>query len=419
MTLVVGLLVGCSPQPQTLTAPAPSGPPPRPPKELTFYRGDTHFHSGFSGDNSSDGPPRQAFQAALGRVRPDPELGGYFLFLSDHIQYVNTRLDMDEQRYQEARRQADDKAFDVQGPKVTFTTFVGGEMTGLGRAGAAPWDDKFGHLNLFGLTTLQGYAENALGLNPRGQTVMDRFAQEPDVLGQFNHPGYDGEPCPGDSPSSNYPYSPARDAVFRWIEISNGDPANWEQGESQFYRCLDRGYHVAPAVGSDRHHCAQALEVAGTFLLAPPSLGVPLAQRRQLLWQAARASRGYASEDPDLRIEWSLDGHLMGECVTPPPARMRMQIRLRHTAGQKLGTVELRQGPSAPLRRWHIPAASWQWEEAIPTQSLRFLCLRIQTESGRRALTAPITFYSSASVGDAGVSSRASIAEERVALWHR
>lgn len=144
-------------------------------QDLKFYYGDNHFHSGFSGDNRNDRPPLFAFLSAVNRLAKIDrntkandealrDLGGYFLFMSDHVKYVPTRRDMTDEMYQEMKKESDDPKIDRAGPHFTFTALPGAELTGLARNGIlyTPWDDKFGHLNIFNVESISSFAESNL-----------------------------------------------------------------------------------------------------------------------------------------------------------------------------------------------------------------------------------------------------------------
>ncbi|MFN8612778.1 MAG: CehA/McbA family metallohydrolase [Vulcanimicrobiota bacterium] len=422
------LLAGCSqfsPVPEQSTRPAGSPTPlPEPSFEssadpyagLLCYYGDMHFHSGYSDDNRRDGPPLKAWQSALARTSEackhvGPWLGGYFLFVTDHVTYIKTRKDMDDGLYQQMRKQADDPSVDRAGPVYTFTAFAGAEMTGLRRGGDYPYfDDKFGHLNFFNMDSIAPYVEDDLAANAEGSEVMDRFAADPSHLGQFNHPGYGEEPRTGDDSLHLYPYTAARDRVFRFIEVNDDWPEHWQKGVSQYNLCLRRGYHVSPVVGTDIHSTRSGLTgQARTVIWAPPTLNLSLAQRRDTLLTAARAGRVYASENQTLALEWSLDGYPMGARI---PRRTEGEIRFRaRCASGNIARVEVaadkkpeiaeeridnEQQCTRVLAEWEADSAEVFGSRRVKLSGVHYLYLRLWVKSGERAVTSPIYLESPA-----------------------
>lgn len=415
------LLAGCShappeiPQTHPSVTPTPLVEPTSIPSQDPFagmlcYYGDMHFHSGYSGDNSQDGPPLKAWQSALARTSEaskhvGPWLGGYFLFVTDHVTYIKTRKDMDEDLYQKMREQSNDPSVDRRGPDYTFTAFPGAEMTGLRRGGDYPYfDDKFGHLNFFQLDSLAPYLETDLANNQQGEEVMDRFAADPTHLGQFNHPGYGEEPRTGDDPLHLYPYTPERDRVFRFIEVNDDWPKHWQKGVSQYNLCLRRGYHVSPVVGSDVHRTENGLTgQARTVFLAPSTLNMTLDQRRQTLLEAARAGRVYATENQTLLLEWSLDGYPMGARI---PRRGEGEVKVHsrcyngnivkvELAGDKKPEVAIQKVDderqcTQVLAEWKHNSTTFDGSQRVKLSGIHYLYLRLWLNSGERAVTSPI-----------------------------
>jgi hypothetical protein len=99
-----------------------------------FYFDDTHFHAGYFGDNRDDRPPIAAFLTALGNSKRktdanstsrDSELGGYFRFISDHLQYVPTRWNMTDEMYQRGKEPENDSRLEIANSSFTFTALYG------------------------------------------------------------------------------------------------------------------------------------------------------------------------------------------------------------------------------------------------------------------------------------------------------
>lgn len=127
------------------------------------------------------------------------------------------------------------------------------------------------------MDSVAGFVEKDVSSNWGGTQAMDRFAENPDHLGQFNHPGYGNEPRTGDDADHLYPYSPARDRVFRLIEVNDDRPAHWDTGVAQYNVCLRQGYHRSPVVGTDIHNTKAGLTgQARTVVVMPSTVGLNL-----------------------------------------------------------------------------------------------------------------------------------------------
>lgn len=169
----------------------------------------------------------------------------------------------------------------------------------------------------------------------------ERFAAGPALattVVQFNHPNVHDDLFYGGSQArklkaafNDYGYDEygedfsrlveAADPVVAMVEVLSGpalDPieharfhyADGREHENDYYFYLVQGFHVSPSVGQDNH-----FETWGTA--TPARMGVYAAQRTAAsLIEAMRANRTYATEDSDLALAFSCNGHPMGSRVT-------------------------------------------------------------------------------------------------------
>lgn len=408
---------------------------------LKFYYGDNHFHSGFSGENTSDAHPLEAFKNAAERARKlgsdtarggdgTSELGGYFLFMSDHVHFIPTRNDMTEEKYQIMRKESNDSQLELAWLPYTLTIFPGGELTGLARnlKVVPPWDDKFGHMNIFNLTSISQFDENKLLTNIRGTDAMDKLAEHSNVVGQFNHPGYSNEPRTGDDANSLYPYTKERDKVFKFFEVTDGgDYKNWNQGVAQYNLCLQHGYHISPVVGSDIHNTKDALlfrtdakKIARTVIIAEATNNKNHEQRRNTLLSAVYAGRVYATENSNLHIKTSLNNHTMGHQFDQIPSHLTFNVRVEDIGKEEIKTVELVQNQKCSVQDKDVVSEDqctkriklWSSDsdnenvfynnhsamnatfdiDTKELSNLKYIYLKVTEKDGERALTTPFFF---------------------------
>lgn len=408
-------------------------------KDLKFYYGDTHFHSGFSGDNSRDADPLAAFVNALHHViqvknnaqsggDPTEELGGYFLFMSDHAKFSPTRKDMTDELYQCMRHEANDPSLELINEKYTFTVFPGAEITGLARdlPFMAPWDNKFGHLNIFNLKNISNFTTNSFNYL-KGITVMDRLTVEAEGIGQFNHSGYNGEPRIGNDNLHLYPYSAARDRVFKFFEISDGYPDNWNIGVAQYNLCLQKGYHVSPVIGSDIHDTKMALSFqrsspylsARTVIVAPSTFNMSHEERRKTLLESVRKGMVYASENSNLHIKFSINAFPIGHQFQMTPEHLAIEIDVEDIRNIPLKTIELIQNKACIvadkevsseqqcttlLKEWtsknddlnfsnnKMKFHTTYYIESRNLYQLKYIYLKVKQTNNYRAMTTPFFF---------------------------
>lgn len=159
-------------------------------------------------------------------------------------------------------------------------------------------DKMVGHINTFGTPGWQ---------TPR-QPGMDTLAgycsalaKAPGSVSQFNHPSI----FYGDFGGFRN-YDPACDACVQLLQVEG-------EGGGSFYRyyiqALDCGWHVAPTVGQDNHNGNWGEEGLSRTAVLAKSLS------EEALYEAMGARRVYATQDPDLYIDYRLNGNLMGAIV--------------------------------------------------------------------------------------------------------
>lgn len=156
-------------------------------------------------------------------------------------------------------------------------------------------DKMVGHINTFatdgfltaaqpGMESLSGYCAALAGL--------------PGQVSQFNHPGI----YLGDFGGFR-DYDPECDACVQLFELEG------EGGESfysYYIQALDCGWHLAPTVGQDNHHGNWGAEGRSRTAVLTENLDA------RALYEAMAARRVYATQDPDLCIDYRLNGSPMG-----------------------------------------------------------------------------------------------------------
>lgn len=113
------------------------------------------------------------------------------------------------------------------------------------------------------------------------------------------------------------------------IELLNGpglDPTDGHPPRSvmqaDYLDYLNRGFHVAPAGDQDNHY-----RTWGTLTDARTAV-IALALTRAAVLDALRNRHVYATEDRNLELIAKVDGHLMGDIVTPPAVGAALAITL-------------------------------------------------------------------------------------------
>jgi hypothetical protein len=302
-----------------------------------FYLGTTHAHSGYSGDHAktiaekfNNGvadynrhTPREVYARAKAS-------GFDFYFLTDHSSpeqnafYKNGFTDEHWAATQaEAERATTAEFVALRG--YEFSRNVDPEGGGLGHMnvlGSADWQSAYAKRHTFAwlydeLASRSGDGDRAL------------------VVCQFNHPAMPG---PKGKNFNNYQgRTKQRNEVVRLVEIWNSTDKMDYVPVVQTIWAL--GWKVAPTSGTDVHGLS-GIEIR------PIRTGV-LAERltADAIMQALKARRVYATAEPKLHLEFTLNGFLMGTALPDRPAGdLQAKVFVNDPAGSVPARVEIHGG---------------------------------------------------------------------------
>jgi hypothetical protein len=242
---------------------------------------------------------------------------------------------------------------------------------------------------------------------------------EPPVL-QFNHPWNSNSPAAleygADDFGARGEWVARMDRYAQLIEVING-PSHARPHEQRTPTVLDRdylhylnlGFHLAPTADQDNH-----FRTWGTSSAARTGVIATRLTQPDLL-RAVRARHVYATEDPDLRLIFQVNGHVMGDIVsdfpvvgTPlritfsihdadePDAEYRVEILVDEGHGGNRAAVVDEfsvEGNTAPGTMMTFDDVSFEGEG----QYLFFRIHQLHVDGGEdRAWTAPVWFESAA-----------------------
>ncbi|HIH00621.1 TPA: CehA/McbA family metallohydrolase [Thermoplasmata archaeon] len=249
--------------------------------EYNLYFGDLHSHTSYS---DGEGTPDEAFAAARAA-------GADFLALTDHHYLL---LDWE---WADTLSSADDHTVDGE-----FVAIAGYEYFLAG----------INEINIYGTTTLPPDA----GLVPQAYYKGDRMtggsffpwiydwiAEEPGAIGQWNHPLSYGCPVCWDFYQFDF-WNEERDLAMGMLECYN-----WGDRSSSYIKALDAGWHMMPTATADDHYGEWISGSEVRTVLLAPSLS------REDLYEAMRDGRGYATQDSNLEIRYTLEGAVMGSVL--------------------------------------------------------------------------------------------------------
>jgi hypothetical protein len=338
-----------------------------------LYFGDLHAHTNYS---DGTGTPLQAYSAA--------KLAGADFFATtdhNHCSYGDG--------WMTAANWADTLAVaNAFNEDDVFVTFPGYELW-------LPWMTT-GEMNIFNASEIFGQTANPAGNGYNNghkhglvnvlPSLYDWLAAT-GAVGQWNHPDYYGGDTSANQDWYHFGYyTPARDQAVNMIEIWNEITY-----EAAYNRALDAGWHVLPTANSDTHNA--------DWITGCDVRTVLLAEKltRADLLDAMRASRGYATEDKDLEIRYTLGSKVMGSTLKPQLSyAASIRINDPDGAADAVKLVEIVSDGGAVVASKAFNSATVSWTPTVSSATARYFYVRVTTASdfwgneGVTAWTAPV-----------------------------
>lgn len=245
----------------------------------------------------------------------------------------------------------------------TFVGLYGYEMT---------WqeDKALGHLCTFGTPGWQ--TRDQKGFEQSLTAYYDALTLVPGSISQFNHPGL----AYGDFEQFDH-YTPRYDAVIHLLEL-NATEDIWET--DHYYRqALDKGWHVAPSNNQNNHRGNWGDATGGRTVVLAKTLA------EESIFDAIRNHRVYATEDPDLRIEYRVNGQIMGSILNAPETLTASVKIVDPTDGNAARVEVVSDAPGESLSVDVQDGATF----SLPAGG-SYYYLRILQADGNQAVTAPV-----------------------------
>lgn len=296
-----------------------------------FYLGTTHAHSGYSGDHAKTIATKMNNGVAdYGRHTPieifeKAKAQGFdFYFMTDHSSPEQNEY------YKNGFTDAHWAATGAMAERATTAGFVALRGYEFSR-NVDREKGGLGHMNVLGGSAwYSAYA--------KGHTfawLYDRLAATRGeiVVAQFNHPAMPG-PAKAKNFNNYQGRTRASNEVVRLVEL-------WNSTEKMDYLPVVRkiwalGWKVAPTSGTDVHGL-------GGIEKRTIRTGV-LAERltAESIMEALKARRVYASLEPRLHLEFTLNGHEMGsELGRRPEGGLKAKVFVNDPTGGVISRVEV------------------------------------------------------------------------------
>jgi hypothetical protein len=322
---------------------------PLPAPSYTPFFGDLHSHTEIS---DGAGLPADAYAAAKAG-------GASFLAVTDHSNQISPE---------------EWAALKATAAGFTDATFVAMPSYEITRA--------WGHMNAYNVPDLTfKKTGNQGGRQDIMSDYYDWLSGYSGASAQWNHPTIYSKEFDGFA----Y-YTPERDAVVNLLEVVNdSDPGDFE---SSYVKALDLGWHVMPSAGSDTHitNWIVGYDVRTALLansLSPANL-----------YGAMRACRGYATRDKNLRIDYTLNGSVMGSILGVAGASYQASVTVSDPDPADAPTkLEIVGDGGVVVATNAAPQKGVAWTTPLTSSTSRYYYVRVTmngSATGATAWTAPV-----------------------------
>lgn len=357
--------------------------------QFAAYFGQLHSHTGEYSDGSG------TLDEALDYVAGIPESDNVdFVAFTDHSNYFDSSsapnpaealYDTSKMTTESANKWAAYNSaidnFNTSSPDRI--ALAGYEMT---------WSGGPGHINTFNTPGIVSRNNKTLndktgdaGLQAYYKLLIDAGTNNVQSINQLNHPGTTF----GNFSDFAY-YTPMLDSYVQLVEVGNGEgqvgAGGYYPSYEQYIMALDKGWHVAPTNNQDNHKGSWGNANDARNVIYADSL------TEEGLFDAIRERRLYATEDKNLEISYTLDGHMMGSQLGTDAVGENVNIEVTvydPDHSDAISKVEVVVNSGRVAYTWDSIPASGELSATIPAD-YSYYFIRVTQADGNLAVTAPV-----------------------------
>ena len=357
--------------------------------QFAAYFGQLHSHTGEYSDGSG------TLDEALDYVAGIPESDNVdFVAFTDHSNYFDSSsapnpaealYDMSKMTTESANKWAayNSAIDDFNASSPDRIALAGYEMT---------WSGGPGHINTFNTPGIVSRNNKTLndktgdaGLQAYYQLLIEAGTNGVQSINQLNHPGTTF----GNFSDFAY-YTPMLDSYVQLVEVGNGEgqvgAGGYYPSYEQYIMALDKGWHVAPTNNQDNHKGSWGNANDARNVIYADSL------TEEGLFDAIRERRLYATEDKNLEISYTLDGHMMGSQLGTDAVGENVNIEVTvydPDHSDAISKVEVVVNSGRVAYTWDSIPASGELSATIPAD-YSYYFIRVTQADGNLAVTAPV-----------------------------
>ena len=357
--------------------------------QFAAYFGQLHSHTAQYSDGAG------TLKEALDYVAGIPESDSVdFVAFTDHSNYFDSSsapnpaealYDTSKMTTESANKWAayNNAIDDFNASSPDRIALAGYEMT---------WSGGPGHINTFNTPGIVSRNNKTLndktgdaGLQAYYKLLIDAGTNNVQSINQLNHPGTTF----GNFSDFAY-YTPMLDSYVQLVEVGNGEgqvgAGGYYPSYEQYIMALDKGWHVAPTNNQDNHKGSWGNANDARNVIYADSL------TEEGLFDAIRERRLYATEDKNLEISYTLDGHMMGSQLGTDAVGENVNIEVTvydPDHSDAISKVEVVVNSGRVAYTWDSIPASGELSATIPAD-YSYYFIRVTQADGNLAVTAPV-----------------------------
>lgn len=357
--------------------------------QFAAYFGQLHSHTAEYSDGSG------TLNEALDYVEGIPESDNVdFVAFTDHSNYFDSSsapnpaealYDTSKMTSESANKWAayNNAIDDFNASSPDRIALAGYEMT---------WSGGPGHINTFNTPGIVSRNNKTLndktgdaGLKAYYNLLIEAGNEGVTSINQLNHPGTTF----GNFSDFAY-YTPMLDNYVQLVEVGNGEgqigAGGYYPSYEQYIMALDKGWHVAPTNNQDNHKGSWGNANDARNVIYADSL------TEDGLFDAIRERRLYATEDKNLEISYTLDGHMMGSQLGTEDVGENVDIAVTvydPDYNDAISKVEVVVNSGKVAYTWDSIPASGELSCTI-SAAYSYYFIRVTQMDGNLAVTAPV-----------------------------
>ncbi|MGL5330381.1 MAG: CehA/McbA family metallohydrolase [Peptostreptococcaceae bacterium] len=238
-------------------------------------------------------------------------------------------------------------------------------------------DNPIGHINIFNSNGFVTEIHDDMDLNNFYKLIYN----QDNLIGQFNHPGKKF------GNFNDFKYSFHGDSIISLIEVGNGynkDISKNILSFDMYQLALDKGWHLAPTCNQDNHRV--------NFGIANDFRTVILATdlTEDALYDAMRNMRVYATQDKNLKIEYTINDLPMGSIIRKSSKLNFCISAIDNDSDNKIEEIQIISNDSKIIESKKFNSNLAKLELTIKSEKNKFYYVKVIQNDNKASVTAPI-----------------------------